>query len=293
MNSFVNKCIKWLAYKGCLNILPDKVYLQLLFRAHVGYKLNLERPLTYNEKLQWLKLYDRKDIYTMLVDKYEVKEIIGNKIGNEYIIPTIGVWDTVEEVDFDSLPDRFVLKCTHDSGGIIVCKNKDSFDINNAKKILAKSMQKSYFYSGREWPYLNIKPRIIAEEYIGDIEKVPEDYKFYTFNGEIDSVMLCKDREKGYPKFFFYDMEWNRLEYQRIEPNSETPINMPPNFDKMIEIVKMLAKDFLQIRVDLYNINGKIYFGELTFFNQSGFDIDITYDTDLYWGNKFELPERS
>ena len=293
MNSFVNKCIKWLAYKGCLNILPDKVYLQLLFRAHVGYKLNLERPLTYNEKLQWLKLYDRKDIYTMLVDKYEVKEIIGNKIGNEYIIPTIGVWDTVEDVDFDSLPDRFVLKCTHDSGGIIVCKNKDSFDINNAKKILAKSMQKSYFYSGREWPYLNIKPRIIAEEYIGDIEKVPEDYKFYTFNGEIDSVMLCKDREKGYPKFFFYDMEWNRLEYQRIEPNSETPINMPPNFDKMIEIVKMLAKDFLQIRVDLYNINGKIYFGELTFFNQSGFDIDITYDTDLYWGNKFELPERS
>lgn len=293
MNSFISKCIKWLAYKGCLNILPDKAYLRLMFRAHVGNKLNLDMPLTYNEKLQWLKLYDRKEIYTDLVDKYAVKEIIGNKIGMEYIIPTLGVWENIEDIDFDSLPKRFVLKCTHDSGGIIVCKDKEHFDISNAKKILAKSMKKIYFYSGREWPYLNIKPRIIAEEYIGDIDKVPEDYKFYTFNGEIDSVMLCKDRDKGYPKFFFYDMEWNRLEYQHIEPKSERMVEKPENFEKMIEIVNILAKDFVQIRVDLYNVNGKIYFGELTFFNQSGFDVDITYETDLYWGSKLVLPERS
>lgn len=293
MNRFFSKSIKWLAYRGTLNLLPDKMYLKLLFHAHMGYKLNLEKPKSYNEKLQWLKLYDRKEIYTNLVDKYEVKEIIGNKIGREYIIPTIGVWDTVEEIDFDILPDKFVLKCTHDSGGIIVCKNKNEFDVDEAKRKLKKSLKGSYYHSGREWPYLNIKPRIIAEEYIGDIEKVPEDYKFYTFNGEIDSVMICKDRDKGYPNFFFYDMEWNRLVYQNEEPKIDKPIEKPENFDRMIDIVNILSKDFVQIRVDLYNINGKIYFGELTFFNQSGFDTDITYDTDAYWGSKFELPERS
>lgn len=293
MNRFISKSIKWLAYRGTLNLLPDKMYIKLLFNAHMGYKLNLEKPKSYNEKLQWLKLYDRKEIYTNLVDKYEVKEIIGNKIGREYIIPTIGVWDKVEEIDFDILPDKFVLKCTHDSGGIIVCKNKNEFDVDEAKRKLKKSLKGSYFYSGREWPYLNIKPRIIAEEYIGDIERVPEDYKFYTFNGEIDSVMICKDRDKGYPNFFFYDMEWKRLAYQNVEPETDKPIEKPENFDRMIDIVNNLSKDFVQIRVDLYNINGKIYFGELTFFNQSGFDTDITYDTDVYWGSKFELPERS
>lgn len=293
MSNIKNKVCKWLAYRGWFNRMSDERYLKLIFPAHVGYKLDLDNPKTFNEKLQWLKLYDRKEEYTSLVDKYEVKSIVAEIIGEEYIIPTLGLWDNVEDIDFDKLPDKFVLKCTHDSGGIVVCKDKKHFDEKKAKKTLKKSMKNKYFYSGREWPYLNIKPRIIAEEYIGDSEKVPDDYKFYTFSGQIDSVMICKDREKGYPNFYFFDMGWNRLMYQNYEPNSELPIEKPQNFDEMVKIVEKLSEGFCQMRVDLYNVKGKIYFGELTFFNQSGFDIDITHDTDVYWGEKLCLPERS
>lgn len=289
MNIFVRKIIKKLAYSGCLKCMPDKMYLKLLFPAHVNYKLNLKCPKTYNEKLQWLKLYDRNPVYTKLVDKLEVKQIIGKQIGNEYIIPTLGVWERYEDIDFSVLPNSFVLKCTHDSGGLVVCKDKNILDLKKTQEKINKSLNTNYYYSCREWPYKNVTPKIIAEEYIGDRVSVPEDYKFYTFDGEIDSVMVCKGREYGHPEFIFYDVNWNRLYYNKKEVTLEKEEEKPENFDKMVEIVRVLSKGYSQLRVDLYNVKGKIYFGELTFFNQSGFDADITYETDIYWGEKIKL----
>lgn len=292
MKKLLYKLIKRLAYSNCFDWLSDEKYLKLIFPAHTGYVLNLEEPKTFNEKLQWLKLNDRKKEYSDLVDKYETKNIIGQLIGEEYIIPTLGIWDSFDEIDFDSLPKSFVMKCTHDSGGLVVCKDKANLDIEDARRKIEASLKKNYYYSTREWPYKNVKPRIIAEEFIGDISSIPEDYKFYTFGGEIDSVMICKERELGYPKFLFYDLDWNRLQYQRVEPVYEKEESKPKNFEDMCRIVEKLAEGFCQMRVDLYNIDGKIYFGEMTFFNQSGFDVDITYETDLYWGEKTILPKK-
>lgn len=277
----------YLTRLGVTRILSDEVFLKKEYKLVMGRELNLDSPVTYNEKLQWLKLYDRKSKYTMLVDKYEVKKYVANIIGEEYIIPTIGVWDKFDNIQINDLPKRFVLKCTHDSGGIIVCKDKSEFDIKEARSKIKRCMKRNYFYAHREWPYKNVKPRIIAEKYIGDNKSLPEDYKFYTFNGKIDCVMVCVGREFGYPQFLFYDMNWNRLNYQKVEPQLEA--RKPQNFDEMIHIVEMLSKNYKQLRVDLYNVDGKIYFGELTLFNQSGMDTDITYHTDLIWGKKIEL----
>lgn len=247
-------------------------------------------PRTYNEKLQWLKLYDHNPQYVMYVDKYAVKNIIGNHIGYKYIIPTLKIWDNVNEIDFDSLPSKFVLKCTHDSGSYIICKNKCNFNKARALKKLKTSLKRNFYYHGREWPYKNIKPRIIAETYIGSDTAVPDDYKFYTFNGKIDSVMVCKNREQGYPQFFFFDLNWQRLYYQINEPSINYEILKPENFDEMIAIAKNIAVHFIEARIDLYNINGNIYFGEITLFNQSGFDTDITFEIDQLWGKKIQLP---
>ncbi len=290
MNKYLQKVIKKLGYKGFFNWMADEPYLKMIFPAHVNYKLDLQNPKTYNEKLQWLKLHDRKPEYVDMVDKYEAKKIVGEIIGEEYIIPTLGVWEKFDDIDFSKLPNSFVLKCTHDSGGLVVCKVKDALDLEKAKKKIEKSLKCNYYYTTREWPYKNVKPRIIAEEYIGDIKTLPEDYKFYTFNGKIDSVMICKGREYGYPQFLFYDLDWNRIEYMREEPVLEKEEDRPENFETMVDIVKKLSKESVQLRVDLYNVGGKVYFGEVTFFNQSGFDIDITYETDLYWGQKIKLP---
>lgn len=292
MKQLLYKIIRKLTYSGVFNWMSDEPYLKLIFPAHTGYALNLREPKTFNEKLQWLKLHDRKVAYSDLVDKYEVKRIVGDLIGEKYIIPTLGVWDCFDDIDFNSLPKCFVLKCTHDSGGLVVCKDKDKLDINSARQKIEASLKQNYYYTTREWPYKDVKPRIIAEEFIGDISSVPEDYKFYTFDGKIDSVMVCKERELGYPKFLFYDLEWNRLQYQREEPVYEKEESKPKNFEEMCRIVEKLADGFCQMRVDLYNIDGKIYFGEMTFFNQSGFDVDITRETDLYWGNKIVLPKK-
>lgn len=283
------KLIYHFGMKGYLHFLSDKAYLKLMFYCRFDRKLNLSNPVTYNEKLQWLKLYDRKEIYPKLVDKLEVKNLLKTTIDEKYIIPTLGVWNNFEEIDFSKLPNEFVLKCTHDSGGIVVCKNKKHFNIQEARKKINRCLKHNYFYIGREWPYKKIKPRIIAEQYIGDINSIPEDYKFYTFNGKIDCVMICKDRELGHPKFLFYDINWNRLNYLNEEIILNKEEEKPTNFEKMLEIVEILSKDTKQMRVDLYNVNGNIYFGELTLFNQSGFDTDISLETDIYWGRKLTL----
>lgn len=289
MQSFLKYIFRFLICAKCLNRLPDKMYLKIFFDAYMEYKLNLRSPKTYNEKLQWLKLYDRKEIYSKLVDKYAVRKYIAEYVGEEYLVPLVGgPWKKVEEIDFDSLPDRFVLKTTHDSGNVIVCTDKEKLDIIKVRKELKKKLKRKYFYYGREWPYKNVKPQIFAEKYIGEDETLPDDYKFYVFDGNIDSVMICRERETGNTKYAFFDMNWERLYYQYIEPEIE--VRRPENLEELINVVKKISKDFLEVRIDLYNVNGKIYFGEITLFNQSGLDKDITYETDIMWGNKIQLP---
>lgn len=290
MFSIIRSFIKRMAYSGKFNYLSDKYYLELLFWAHMDRKLDLKNPKTYNEKIQWLKLNNRRDNDVILTDKNAVKSYVKEKIGEEYVIPTIGIWNHFDDINFDELPDKFVLKCTHDSGGVVICTDKSKFDKIKARKKIEKSLKNNYYWSTREWQYKNILPQIIAEPFIGIDDKAPEDYKFFTFNGEVDTVMVCKGRDFGHPWFYFFDRTWKRMFYQYPELEKDDNIYMPKNFEKMLNIVDCLAKKFIHMRVDLYNVNGKIYFGEFTFYNQSGFDTDITYETDLMLGNKMKVP---
>lgn len=279
-----------LSNKHFFDRLSDEEFIKRKFKALMGRELDLTAPVTFNEKLQWLKINDHKEEYTFLVDKYKVREYVKEKIGEKYLIPLLGSWYSPEKINFNELPNRFVLKCNHNSGlGMCICKNKSSLNINRVKKELKKGLNQDYYLLGREWPYKNVERRIIAEEYIGVDGKSLEDYKFFVFNGEIDSVMVCQGREFGHPKFFFYDINWKRLYYQKDEIKLEKELPEPSGFKEMIDIVRKLSNSFKEVRVDLYNVDGKIYFGELTFFNNSGFDTDITYDTDKLWGEKIEL----
>lgn len=289
MYSVMNTSYKHImSYPWYKKVLPDSVVLGLKFKKYMGYKLDLNNVQTFNEKLQWLKLHDRNPIYSTIVDKYMVKEYMASIIGEKYIIPTLGVWKKFEEIKFELLPRQFVLKCTHDSGGLVICDDKEKFNYSNAKKKIDECLETNFYWIAREWPYKNVIPQIIAEEYIG---YYPLDYKFFTFEGEIDSVMVCKGRELGHPYFYFYDMKWERLYYQHEELEKDDQVDKPENFDEMISIVRKIAKGYCHLRVDLYNINGKIYFGECTFFDQGGYDTDITYNTDLMWGKKMNLDE--
>lgn len=418
-----------------VSFLPDECYLQLKFYDVFGRFMDFSNPKTFNEKLQWLKVYNRKPEYTMMVDKYAVKSYVANLIGKEYIIPTLGVWNSFDEIDFDSLPDQFVLKCTHDSGGLVVCRDKSNLDIDAVKKKIETSLSNNFYYMGREWPYKNVPRRIIAEQYMAEglrdykqlffesaprmtlvyserftkegvkedfydevwnhlnipktthgeaifsiqrpkqyelmkqlakkfsekmsfaridfyeinekvyfgelsfssedefeaftpeewnlklgewvklpaksgyrlnlddcsiiisnsyynnkVEKSINDYKIFCFNGEIDSVMVCTGREKGHPDFYFYDTNWNRLYYQQDCLEKANEIKKPQNLEEMISIAKVLSQGLSHVRVDLFDIDNNIYFGELTFFDNSGFDTDISYETDLKWGEKIILP---
>lgn len=254
--------------------MPDEKYLRLRYRALMGKNLNLKNPKTYNEKLQWLKLYDRKPIYTSMVDKYEVKEYVANIIGSEYIIPTYGVWDRFEDIDFDILPNQFVLKCTHDSGGIVICHDKSTLDMKKTNKILSKSLSRNYYYLGREWPYKNVKPRIIAEQYMEDKDTLElRDYKFFTFNGVARALFVASDRQNPETdtKFDFFDMDFNHLDFTNGHPNAENSIQKPGSFEEMRMLAERLSKGIPHVRVDFYEVNGKVYFGELTFSHWSGF----------------------
>lgn len=291
MKSLIDRGIAYIAYHGWLNGIPDELYLKILYKALMGKKLDLEHPHTFNEKLQWLKLHDRNPKYTMMVDKYEAKKYVADIIGEEYIIPTLGVWNRFDDIDFDSLPDQFVLKCTHDSGGLIICKDKSKLDYYVAKRKIEKSLKNNYYYSGREWPYKNIVPRVIAEPYIEDEFGELRDYKFSCFNGTADNVMVCMDRASGEAKFYFFDKDWNLLKLnkrgQTVMPGFT--VEKPKNLEKMFEIATILSENLPYARVDLYNINGKIYFGEITFYPDSGFDRNLLKETDILFGNKINL----
>lgn len=275
-------------------IIPDKLYLQWMFRLKMGYKLNLKNPQTFNEKIQWLKLYDRKPEYTQMVDKYEVKKYVAKLIGEEYIIPTLGVWDKFEDIDFDKLPNQFVLKTTNGGGGsgVIICKDKSNFDIDNARKVLKQSLKDVMIYKTlREWPYKNIKPRIIAEEYIADSSGELNDFKFSCFDGDATDVMICTDRNSGDTKFYFFDNNWKLLRYNRrgIAAPDDFTLPCPLNLERMFAIASKLSSGIPYLRVDLYNVDGKIYFGETTFYPASGFDPNLLTETDTLFGSRIKL----
>jgi len=276
-------------------LIPDKAYLQLRFHADMGRKLNLKAPETYNEKLQWIKLYDRNPLYTKLVDKYEVKPYVAERIGQEYIIPTLGIWDKVEDIDFDALPDQFVLKCTHDSGGLVICKDKSKLNVEAAKAKLSRSMKNNFFYVGREWPYKNVKPRILAEAYMEDaVTAELRDYKFFCFNGEVKAMFVATERQKEGEevKFDFYDAEYNHLPFRQGHPNAKKPTEKPVTFEQMRALAEKLSLGLPQVRVDLYEVNGKNYFGELTFFHHDGFVAFEPEEWDYTFGSWVKLPEK-
>ena len=280
---------------GLLNWMPDKPYLRLAFQGVMGYPLNLKDPKTFNEKLQWLKLYDRRPEYTKMVDKYAVRKYIADTIGEECLIPLLGVWDDPDEIDFNALPDQFVLKCNHNSGiGLCICKDKSKLDIKKVKKELWRGLNQDYYLAGREWPYKNMPRKIIAEQCMVDESGYElKDYKFFCFNGEPKALFVATDRNKlnEEVKFDFYDLEWNHLPFVNGHQNANRAIPKPASFDKMIKIALVLSKGIPQVRVDLYDINGHVYFGELTFSHFSGFVPFQPEEWDYTFGSWLELPQ--
>lgn len=275
------------------HIVSDCMYLKIMFKLALNKKLNISNPQTFNEKLQWLKLYDRKPLYTTIVDKYEVKEYVANIIGQEYIIPTLGIWDSVEEIELDKLPKQFVLKCTHDSGSIVICKDKSKLDFEAAKKKLKNGLHRNLFWYGREWPYKNVKPRIIAEMYLpSNKDEDLLDYKIHCFNGEPKFVLVCSERfSSNGTKEDFFDINWNKLPFKRPHLQcSDKSLKQPSAFNKMIKCSRLLSKNIPFIRCDFYEIDGMVYFGELTFFPASGLEAFEPEEWDYKLGSWLELP---
>lgn len=271
----------------------DKRFVKWKYYLTFHKKLNLDNPQTYNEKLQWLKLFDRREEYTQMVDKYEAKKYVANLIGEEYIIPTLGVYNSFDEIDFDKLPNQFVLKCTHNSGGIIICKDKKNLDVAKAKKQLEKWLKVNPYWKNREYPYKHVQPRIIAEQYMEDESGYElKDYKFFCFDGEVKCLFVATDRGNGNEetKFDFYDLDWNHLPFTNGHPNSTKEIKKPIGFEEMVRLSQVLSKKIPHVRVDLYNINGKIYFGELTFFHWSGLTPFVPEKWDYIFGEWLKLP---
>lgn len=280
-----------LARKNIIKMSVQK-FLDLCFDYYLGKKINWKNPQTYNEKLQWLKIYDRQDRYTKMVDKYEAKEYVKNIIGEEYIIPTIGIYDKFENIDFEKLPQQFVMKCTHDSGGLVICKDKKNLNIKEAKRKINQCLKVNYFNCWKEWPYKNVKPRIIIEKYMtNDDSDGINDYKFFCFNGKVKLLFIATDRvnENEETKFDFYDENFNHLPIKNGHPNALVPPSKPLNFEKMKELAEILSKDIPHLRVDFYEINGKIYFGELTFSHWAGMVPFEPEEYDLILGNWIDI----
>ncbi len=274
-----------------LRFLPDKAYLKLRFRLQMKQKLNLKKPKTFNEKLQWLKLYDRKPEYTTMVDKFAVKKYVADIIGEEHIIPTLGVWDRFDDIDFDQLPNEFVLKATAGGGSnsVYICKDKSTFDFKNAKKGLETANKQNLYFNGREWPYKNVPRRIIAEKYL-DIPDDSAEFKMFCSYGKMNWVMVCKGNSAYHNRTNDgYDTEFNHLPINFTYPNAEGGVEKPAVWDELLEIAYKLSKDIPQVRVDTYVIGDKIYFGELTFYHCSGYCPFDPPEWDLKFGEQVDL----
>ena len=254
--------------------MPTKFYLKLRYRMVFKKKLNLKNPQTYNEKLQWMKVYDHDPRYKKMVDKYEVREYIENKLGQEYLIPLIGVWDNFDDIDFEKLPDEFVMKCTHDSGSVFICRDKSKIDVKSLRKQMKSAQKRSQYRAGREWAYKGLKPRIVVEKFMVDDSYIGlKDYKFFCFDGKVKAMFIATDRgvEGEDVKFDFFDPDYNHLSMKHGHENANVLPACPQNFEEMKKIAEKLSEGLRQVRVDLYNINGRTYFGEMTFYHHCGF----------------------
>ena len=285
----------YLRYYGLYDDMPDKAFIEKLWKRYFHSTINLDNPVTYNEKLQWLKLYDRNPMYTRMVDKYEAKKYVAEVLGNEdLIIPTYGVWNKFDDINFNLLPNQFVLKTTHDSGGVVICKDKKNFDISQAKKTLNHSLRYSYYKWAREWPYKDVEPRIIAESLLplDNIENV--EYKLFCFNGEVRVVLVCKGEAHkdgtGVRTNDFMDANFQRIPVTILNGHSKVTPKKPEQYDEMVEIATKLSHGIPQLRVDLYSIDGHIRFGEMTFFHNSGFNKLVPEKYNYEWGAWIQLP---
>ncbi len=281
------------AGRGCYKAWPDDEYLKRIYKAITKEDLDLEEPHNFNQKMQWLKIHDRKDIYTQCADKYMVKELVGKSIGDEYIIPTLGVWSHAKDVDFQKLPDKFVLKTTHDSGGVIICRDKRNFDIKKARKFLSRRLKKNFFYFLREWPYKNIHPQIIAEEYISECDKLDvNDYKVFLFGGVPYCIQVDYDRFTDHHRLFF-DQYWNNLQFTTCYAiGNSNRVKKPECLNELLELSKKLSKILGNppfIRTDFYIVGKRIYFGELTFYHGSGTEEFFPSEYNSILGDKIDL----
>lgn len=284
-----------MANRGKYDSMPDEAYLKRKFKASIGQELNLDHPQSFNEKLQWLKLYNRRPEYTMMVDKYKVRAYIAEKLGEEYLIPLLGVWDDPDEIDFDALPNQFVLKCNHNSGlGMCICKDKSKLDIPKVKEELRKGLAEDYYLTGREWPYKDVPRKIVCEKYMVDESGTElKDYKLLCFDGEPKLIEIHRGRFGEHTQDFYDAETWERLDIQQPDmPMAEHPMQKPAFADEMVALSRVLAKDIPHVRVDWYFAENRLYFGELTFFDGAGFDAFIDVKDDLLLGSYITLPER-
>ncbi len=296
--SYINnplKIIKFLGSRGYLKWMDDVTYLRLVYKAEFGKALDIFSAKSYNEKLQWLKLFNRKQYYPSLVDKYEVRKYISQKIGNDYLIPLASpfIWENPNDICFDDLPEQFVLKCTHGSGCNIICTNKNDLNIKATRKKMSKWMRKNWFWFGREWPYKNVKPKIICEQYLEEEPGVDiNNYKVMCFNGQPKLIQLIIGIFSNNPTQDFYDINWEKTTIcQSGYKNSENFTPKPQSFNEMIDLSRILSEGMPHVRIDWYDIRGKLYFGEITFFDSAGFCSFDDYNDDLLLGSWIDLSE--
>lgn len=279
--AFINKWVVKLSY-----LIPsDRLYLNVRYYLKFNRKIDWKNPKSYTEKLQWLKVYNRVPLYSKLVDKFEVKSIVADIIGEEHIIKTLGIWNSFSEIDFGHLPKQFVLKCTHDSGGLVIVKDRDKMNMEKIKVKIEKCLKYNFYQAGREWPYKNVQPRIIAEEYMTDESHTElKDYKFFCFDGEPKFLFIASDRPYD-TRFDFFDLDFKHLPFTNGHPLSNKVIKKPKGFETMISLAKKLSKGMPHVRIDFYDIDGKVYFGEYTFFHHSGFESFDPVEWDYKIGN--------
>ena len=282
-------------FKDCFadftHFIPDSLYLKLIYRLKMHKRLNLRNPETFNEKLQWLKLHERKTIYSTMVDKYEAKKYMKDALGSDYSIPTIGIFDSFEQIDFNSLPDQFVIKTTHDSGTVFICKKKDEFDFKKCKKVIEKRMKKNLYWRTREWPYKAVKPRIIVEKFIelGDNNQCPE-YKIFCFNGKAKLVLVCQGQAHGDGRSNdFFDADFNHLPVDSAYKRFCGVIDKPKYYFEMLQVAEKLAKNIPVLRVDFYCMQDYFLIGEMTFFHCSGLCKFSPEEYDYKFGQLIDL----
>ena len=285
------KVFKLVVLEHLSPLLTDQQYIRLKWGIKMPYPLDLVHPRTFNEKLQWIKLYDHNPLYTTLVDKYKVKKYVAEKIGSDHVVPLLGVWDRAEDIEWDKLPNQFVIKCSHDCGGMVICKDKTKLDKYKATKAIKKCLKTNYYWKSREWPYKGVIPKVFAEAYMEDEFGELRDYKWFCFDGNPKALFIAADRSKqSETTFDFFDANFNHLPFTNGHPNASTMPNLPKGFDDMKQLAAKLSKGIPQVRVDFYNINGHVYFGEFTFFHWGGMQPFVPDEWDYTFGDWINLP---